>query len=214
MERRPIASRQTQWANRTAEAIARTGVTPNTISVLGMLAAILAGGAFLLTRTDFGPNWPWWLAGAMLCQIRLLANLFDGMVAQIQNTASPVGELYNEVPDRVSDAAILIGFGYAAGSIPWLGWTAAALAIFVAYVRVQAALAGAPNDFCGPFAKPQRMAVITIGAILAAAFGHLWEPVPIAALGLVAAGSLATARRRLARAARHLKNSATQENGS
>ncbi|MFT5467682.1 MAG: phosphatidylglycerophosphate synthase [Verrucomicrobiales bacterium] len=211
MERRPIASRQTKWASQIAAALARTGITPNTISVIGMLAAILAGGAFFLTGTESGPDWIWWIAGAALCQIRLLANLFDGMVAQIQNTASPVGELYNEVPDRISDAAIMIGFGYAAGSLPWLGWCAASLSIFVAYVRVQGALAGAPNDFCGPFAKPQRMALITIAAILTAFLAGFWEPIPVVALAVISVGALATAIRRLLRSARNLNRSSSPD---
>ncbi len=43
-----------------------------------------------------------WLAGALLVQLRLLANLYDGMVAVLRQIASPVDELFNEVPDRVS----------------------------------------------------------------------------------------------------------------
>jgi len=65
--------------------------------------------------------------------------------------------LYNEIPDRVSDAAICIGAGYGSGSLPELGYVAAVVALFVAYVRAQGAVAGAPQEFCGPMAKPQRM---------------------------------------------------------
>jgi phosphatidylglycerophosphate synthase len=52
------------------------------------------------------------------------------MVAIEAGTASPVGELYNEVPDRVSDTATLIGAGYAVGGHPTLGYVAACLALF------------------------------------------------------------------------------------
>lgn len=65
--------------------------------------------------------------------LRLLANPYDGMVAMARRIASPVGELFNEVPDRASDGATLIGFGYAAGSNPLLGFIAAIFAIFLAY---------------------------------------------------------------------------------
>ena len=96
------------------------GASPNAVSVVGMIAACLAGGAFALTR-----EWPagarvWWLLGAALVQTRLMANLLDGMVAIGRGVASATGELYNEVPDRVSDSAILAGprRGQAAAS-PW-----------------------------------------------------------------------------------------------
>ncbi len=43
MERRPIASRETRWAHSLAAAIAKTGITPNAISVLGTFFALAAG---------------------------------------------------------------------------------------------------------------------------------------------------------------------------
>ena len=79
------------------------------------------------------------------------------MVAVLREVASPVGELFNEVPDRVSDAATLIGFGYATGSNPVLGFVATIFAIFLAYMRAQGKVAGAHQEFCGPMAKQQRM---------------------------------------------------------
>jgi len=96
-----------------------------------MLCGIAAGMMFAAT-THIAHTWIAWLAGAVLVQLRLLANLCDGMVAVLRNIASPVGELFNEVPDRVSDAATLIGFGYAAGSDGVLGFIAALLAVFLA----------------------------------------------------------------------------------
>src|SRR5262245_5482762 len=120
-ERRPIASRETGWARASASWLSQRGVTANTISMAGMFAGIASGSA--LVATAYSP-WPWdrvaWLAGALFAQLRLIANLLDGMVAIESGRASPVGELYNEVPDRISDSAILIGLGYAAGSWPML----------------------------------------------------------------------------------------------
>ena len=56
------------------------------------------------------------------CRLRLLANLLDGMVAIGRGIASPVGELFNEVPDRVSDTAVLLGLGVAGGERWRWGW--------------------------------------------------------------------------------------------
>ena len=53
--------------------------------------------------------------GCAGAQLRLTANMLDGMVALASGRASKVGELYNEVPDRVSDAAVFIGAGLAWG---------------------------------------------------------------------------------------------------
>jgi phosphatidylglycerophosphate synthase len=214
-ERRPIASRDLALSQRIAAWLAALGVSPNAISVGGMVAAVVGGLAFAATSVD--DSWPrlWWLTGAACAQLRLLANMFDGMVAIRRGVASPVGELYNEVPDRVSDAALFIGLGFAAGGNLLLGFAAALAAVFTAYVRAAAKVAGAPQDYGGPMAKPQRMFVLTLLAVYSAAAPTAWQPnwiiggttLGLAAmtLALIAAGSLVTAVGRLQRAARHLR---------
>src|SRR5262245_42494369 len=134
-ERRPIASRQRRIFQMMAHGLARRGISANAISVCGMLAGIASGICRgLMARFPTGERLLW-ICGAALAQLRLLANMLDGMVAIESRQASAVGELYNEVPDRVSDAATLIGLGYAVGGNPVLGYAAAAVAIFTAYVR-------------------------------------------------------------------------------
>ncbi len=213
-DRRPIAARGNPLAQRVSRWLAAQGVTANSISICGMVAGMIAGIALFDT---IWPAWERWLflLAACLIQLRLLANLLDGMVAMETRTASPVGELYNEIPDRVSDACILVGAGYATGSSPELGWIAACVALFVAYVRAQGKAAGAPNEYCGPMAKQQRMATITLAALYASLaptalqLEHSLTPgwgVMAWALALVVAGGALTAVRRLGRIAHALRN--------
>jgi phosphatidylglycerophosphate synthase len=181
------------------------------ISVAGMTAGVLAGVAFALTSRVSVPALCW-VAGALLVQLRLTANLLDGMVAIESGRASRVGELFNEVPDRVSDAATLIGLGYATGGMTWLGDLAAVLAVFVAYVRSAVRCAGAPQDYSGPMAKQHRMFVVTVAALIAAADSPAWPAAvfgqgagwPAIGLALIVGGCVVTAARRLARAGRFL----------
>src|SRR5439155_6616796 len=159
---RPIAVREWGVFRWLAGRLARGGVYPNAISIMGMVSGIAAGAALAATSPLSGLEQRLaWLAAGLFIQLRLLANMLDGMVAIECGKASPVGELYNEVPDRVSDAAILIGAGYAAGGDILLGSAAACVALFTAYVRAMGKAAGARNEFCGPMAKQQRMFVIT-----------------------------------------------------
>jgi phosphatidylglycerophosphate synthase len=214
-DRRPIAARNLPVFQRLAAALADLGVSPNGISIAGMLAAILGGVVFWATSWGTPYTRLFWLAGALLTQLRLLANMLDGMVAIRRQLASPLGELYNEVPDRISDAALLIGAGLAAGGHTVLGYGAALAAVFTAYVRATAKAAGAPQDFCGPMAKQQRMFLLTIVAVYCGLTPLSWQPAyvikgqslgPAAlALAVILVGSLLTAFRRLARAATFLK---------
>lgn len=154
-----------------------------------------------------------WVSVALMVQLRLLANLFDGMVAIQTNRASPVGELYNELPDRVSDAAILIGAGYAIGGSAAAGYVAALLAVATAYVRAVGKSSTGLNDYCGPMAKPQRMAVVTVGCLLLAVLPSRWwaawgphAGIMAVVTVIVALGSAATCVRRTVRIARVLRD--------
>jgi phosphatidylglycerophosphate synthase len=191
------------------------GVAPNAISTAGMIAGIAAGCALAAT-SHYPPGRLWFLAAAALVQMRLLANMLDGMVAIETRKASPVGELYNEVPDRVSDAAMFVGAGYAAGGNPALGYIAACLAVFLAYLRAQGKVAGAHQEFCGPMAKPQRACVITVVAVYCAVAPDGWHPhfnetfsgMLSLTLAVIILGEIWTAIRRLRRIVRALRSSA------
>jgi phosphatidylglycerophosphate synthase len=213
-DRRPIKVRSSCWAAAAARGLAFLGISPNAISIFGMLAAIAAGGSFYCTRSDSGFDGTFWIAGAVLVLLRLLANMFDGMVAVELGKASRVGALYNEVPDRISDAAVLIGAGYAAGGSVELGFLAACVALFVAYVRATARSAGVPSDFSGPMAKQQRMYLVILAALYSGTAPVTWhfswglqqEWGSMAfALALVVLGGALTATLRLRRAAQALR---------
>jgi len=214
-ERRPLASRDRAASKAAAHLLASRGVSPNAISLAGMLAGILAGLAYAATdwSCDAVTCRLCYLAAAVFIQLRLLANMFDGMVAIETGTASPTGALYNEVPDRVSDAAMFIGAGYALGGSPALGYWAACLAVFLAYLRAQGRAVGAHQEFCGPLAKPQRAFVMTLLALYCTVTPLAWQTELLNShwgavawgLLLVIVGEVWTAGRRLRRIARRLR---------
>jgi phosphatidylglycerophosphate synthase len=173
IDRRPIATRNRKWAQAATAWLASRNVSPNAISVAGMCACIVAGIA--LGVTSIADYRILWLIAALGAQLRLTANMLDGMVALASGRASKTGELYNEVPDRISDAAVFIGAGFAWGGNVTLGYIATILAIFTAYVRAAGKIAGAPNEFCGPMAKQHRMLVVTLICVYAAVTPRSWQ---------------------------------------
>jgi phosphatidylglycerophosphate synthase len=211
IDRRPIATRNRKWAQAATIWLASRNVSPNAISIAGMCACIVAGIALAATSTtDYRILW---LVAALGAQLRLIANMLDGMVAIASRRTSKTGELYNEVPDRISDAAVFIGAGFAWGGNVTLGYIATILAIFTAYVRAAGKIAGAPNEFCGPMAKQHRMLVVTLICVYAAITPRSWQvitfndsQISLMTLGLVviAAGCLITVIRRVARIAHAL----------
>jgi phosphatidylglycerophosphate synthase len=207
-DRRPLTTRNAAWVQALARWLAARRVTPNAISIAGMVFATL-GGAALVTPTDCAHCMSGLLfIAAAAIQLRLLCNLLDGLVAVEGGLKGRAGDLFNEAPDRYADIVLLAGAGVACGK-PWLGWMAAAFAVLTAYVRAFGASLGKGQDFCGPFAKPQRMFFLTVGTLAAAvqwSFPRVLSSFSVlqGTLWLVAAGSLFTAVRRVARLYRQL----------
>ena len=205
-DRRPLKSRQAGFAKASAAKLAAMGVSPNAISVIGMCCGLAAGACELATRDGGWFARLAWLLTAAFIQARLMANLLDGMVAVEWGHGSPVGVLYNEIPDRVSDAAVLIGAGYAAGGSVVAGFVATILAFFTAYVRTTGNSVGTKDLFLGPMAKQQRMATLTGAACYFALTPIAWHGRLLAiVLWVIAIGCVVTSIRRIDRIVIHLK---------
>jgi phosphatidylglycerophosphate synthase len=186
--RRPIASRSAGWAKVSASFLARTNVTPNQISATSVVFAAVGAALLVLKPDAIG------LIGcALAVQARLVCNLLDGMVAIEGGKKSAVGALYNEFPDRIADSLLIVALGYCVGW-PALGWFGALAAALTAYVRVFGGSLGLAQDFRGPMAKQQRMAVLTVACVAGAAEHVLTGTryALIAAAVIIAAGAVVT----------------------
>lgn len=199
--RRPIKTRSAGWARRITDILVKRDISPNQISVAS-IAFAFAGVVAL--NIDSG------VIGSICCaigiQLRLLCNLFDGMVAIEGGKKSDIGSLYNEFPDRIADSLLIVGLGYAVGQSD-LGWFAALAAALTAYVRVFGGSLGLKQTFMGPMAKQHRMAVMTAALLLNAVETNVYGThyVLLIALAVIAIGSVATCVTRTLAIARQLK---------
>ena len=207
--RRPLKSRGAAWAQGLARLLAEGGAQADTISAASLAFAILGGACLLWGGGDSGWTRAIAFLGAAGCiQLRLLCNLMDGLVAVEHGQGSAAGPIWNELPDRFADAILLAcaGYGAASGHMPGgaeLGWGCASLALITAYARELGRGFGFPPDFSGPMAKPQRMAALTIAALVSTLEG-LWGwhgqtmMIGLGVIGLGTALTLALRVRRLA----------------
>ncbi|MFC3716783.1 CDP-alcohol phosphatidyltransferase family protein [Luteimonas soli] len=202
--RRPIAARGNALVQRFSAWLARAGVSPNLISMVSIAFAALGAAALLELESPWGP----WLC-AIAIVLRLLCNLFDGLVAVEHARKTPTGVLYNEVPDRLADSLFLVALGYAAG-LPWCGWLAALLAALTAYIRTLGGTVLGSQDFRGPMAKPHRMWLMVAACVLApleTRFAGTAYTLSTAVIA-IAAGSALTCWTRLRVIARQLREAA------
>ncbi|RSN50896.1 phosphatidylinositol phosphate synthase, partial [Actinomadura sp. WAC 06369] len=83
------------------QAVARTGVSPNAITIIGT-AGVAAGALVLFPRGEF-----FW--GTMVITAFVLFDMLDGAVARVTGKISRFGAFLDSTMDRVADAAIFSG---------------------------------------------------------------------------------------------------------
>jgi phosphatidylglycerophosphate synthase len=211
LTRRDLATRRAPWAQRVASMLARAGVQPNAVSMAGVVFACAALIAFLtVPGASRGGRGLLFVVAAAAIQMRLLCNLLDGMLAVEGGLRTKTGDLFNEIPDRVADVAILAGAGLSIPDLSGaaaLGFAAAVTALFTAYVRLLGGSLGVTQPFTGPMAKPHRMFVLTLAALASAVEAMAGLPAEAirAALAVIVTGAIVTAWRRIVLIARELE---------
>ncbi|MFN8621246.1 MAG: CDP-alcohol phosphatidyltransferase family protein [Chloroflexota bacterium] len=161
-------------------------VPADLLTLLAVPVAALGGACLALA--DDRPTLL--LAVPALAAARLVLNLLDGQVARRSGSVHPMGEVANELGDRIADVLFLGGLAFVTG----VGALPAAIAIVAALLAslagIAAKAAGAPRQYGGVMSKPARMVVLAVAAPLA------WlvaSPAPLL-LGawLIALGSVVT----------------------
>lgn len=161
--RRELKTRSRVSVQKIAQYISQLNITPNQISVFSVVFALIAAVCLLLLEDNYK-----WLLFIFFIQCRLFCNMLDGLVAIEGGKRSILGDIYNDMPDRIADVLILVAFGCAFSEpiINHLGWLAACLALMTAYTRTLFLSLGAPADYSGPLAKQHRMALVCLTSII------------------------------------------------
>jgi CDP-diacylglycerol--glycerol-3-phosphate 3-phosphatidyltransferase len=155
------------WVRRRAEAlmsaIGRVPLTPNQVTVVGVILTFLASGL-----VAFGHLW--W-AGVVLI-FAGTCDILDGALARSTNASYPYGAFLDSTLDRYAEGAVYLGLAayFIGAGGPLQRWlvlaTLAALAgsFLVSYVRARAQSLGFTCE-SGLFARPERVVVTVIGLI-------------------------------------------------
>jgi len=156
------------WVRRRAEAlmsaIGRVPLTPNQVTVVGMVLTFVAA-----SLAAFG-HLRW--AGVVLI-LAGTCDILDGAVARSTRKSYPDGAFLDSTLDRYAEGAIYLGLAayFVSMGGPLQRWlvlaTLAALAgsFLVSYVRARAQSLGFTCD-SGVFARPERVVVTVIGLIV------------------------------------------------
>ena len=139
----------------------RTGLSPDHLTILGVVVAIGAGVAIGSGRL---------LLGFVLVILAALPDLFDGALAKASNQVSQRGAFFDSVIDRVTDAILFSGvaYFYAAGKHPlnsMLPFGIMAVSAVISYERAKAESLGLEAKG-GIMERAERIILLLLGLLI------------------------------------------------
>jgi archaetidylinositol phosphate synthase len=154
------------WLTSEAHLFHKLGLTPNHVSTLGLLLALLSAIAY----------WQWTQHPLLLVLAPLLMlasgllDALDGIIARIYGEATRFGGFFDSLLDRYSDALILCGI--IVGGLTEVSWGLAALigSLLVSYARARAEAAKVKMESIGLAERAERIVILAIASFLS----YIW----------------------------------------
>jgi len=154
------------WITAEAKLAHSVGLTPNQVSAMGILLAILSAFTYW--------TWRFHTFLLILAPILLLASSFcdalDGALARLYGETTAFGGFLDSLLDRYADA-IIFG-GIILGGLCDLFWGIAALtgSLLVSYARARAEAAEVKMEAVGIAERAERLIILTIASFLTIAW--------------------------------------------
>jgi len=167
--------------------LARTAITPSTITWFGFLLA-LGAAALIITGHPF--------AAGLMVLIAGFFDILDGALARYTNRATRFGAILDSTVDRLSEAVVLLGILVLFAREQLIAQTllvgvALLGSLLVSYIRARAEALGLECQV-GVFTRAERVIVLALGLLLNQIAYAL-----VIALGIVAVFSFITVIQRL-----------------
>ena len=157
-----LKQRAQSWLTSEAALLHRLGLTPNHVSILGLVLALLSAVTY----------WQWQLHPLLLILAPLLMlasgllDALDGAIARIYGEATKFGGFFDSLLDRYADAVILCGI--ILGGLTEMSWGLAALmgSLLVSYARARAEAAGVKMESVGLAERAERIVIIALASFI------------------------------------------------
>jgi phosphatidylglycerophosphate synthase len=177
---RRIQQRVRQIITMIVRPLAGLGITPNALTVLGLLLSILT--AVIIAKG-------WFLAGGLLVLFAGIFDMFDGAMARARNASTTFGAFFDSTLDRYSESIILFGllfyalqtsvvqdrfwpFQYQSSWMIILVFVTTVGSFMVSYTKARAEGLGLECK-TGLLARPERVVILALGLLTGAVFWAL-----------------------------------------
>ncbi|MBA0044785.1 phosphatidylinositol phosphate synthase [Mycobacterium sp. NPDC050853] len=175
-----------------ANAVLRAGFTPDTVTIFGTAASVVAA------LTLFPTGHLFW--GGIAVALFTMFDMLDGAMARARGGGTRFGAVLDATCDRVADGAVFAGLLWWAA----FGWGSTSLVVatlicmitsqVISYVKARAEASGLRADG-GLIERPERLIIVLLGATFSGGLGVHW-PLHVAMWAL-AVGSLVTVAQRM-----------------
>jgi phosphatidylinositol phosphate synthase len=147
-----------------ARPLVSAGVSPNHVTVAGMLLSLVAGIFFAVGEIFWG---------GMLLWASGLMDPIDGTVARLSGKVTRFGALFDSTLDRYSEFFIFFGLMlyFRSGRMLIVVMLALMGSILVSYIKARAESLG-QKEFRGLMQRPERIILLIAGTVLNAPINH------------------------------------------
>jgi len=146
-----------------AKAAHKIGLTPNIVSLIGLILAMLSAFTFAVSQSQ-----PLWI---ILATILFFASGFcdvlDGVIARIYQQTSIFGGFLDSLLDRYADAAVYAGLIVGGLCSPIWGLASLVGSVMVSYSRARAEAADIKMESIGIAERAERMLILGVASIAA-----------------------------------------------
>jgi archaetidylinositol phosphate synthase len=160
-----------------AKAAHAIGLTPNMISAIGIVLALLSAITYALWQNQA----IYLLPATIFLLLSGFCDALDGVVARLYGQTSVFGGFLDSLLDRYADAAVYVGIIIGGLCNPLWGAIALAGSLLVSYSRARAEAAGIKMETIGLAERAERIITLAVASLI----GIFWQPQTIMNAGII-----------------------------
>lgn len=150
------------WITTEAKVAYKVGLTPNHVSALGILFAVISAITY----------WKWHffqfslITAPLLLLISGFCDALDGAIARLHGKTTNFGKFLDSVLDRYADAIILLGIIFGGLCAPVWGFFTLINSLMVSYSRARAEALGVEMEAVGVAERAERLIILAAASFL------------------------------------------------
>jgi len=160
-----------------AEAAHKIGLTPNMISAIGIILALLSS----IVYAKWNENQFYLLLATVLLLLSGFCDVLDGVVARLYEQSTPFGGFLDSLLDRYADATVYAGIIVGGLCDLLSGLAALTGSLLVSYSRARAEASNIGMESVGLAERAERMIILAIATTTA----FFWQPTTVMNMGII-----------------------------